>query len=263
MSAQRTRSTGYLSLIGACCLLGGCCMGDKTPPMATPPVKPAPAPTAAAKDGKIEPQFAYAAGMIFAHRVSEQLKADGLTVDNDLIVQGVRDGLTGNPPRYSQDQMDDAMSRVETAILQRRAEKQYAADPSFKKMADENLKSSQQGIARYAMRSGTEADASGIFVTILTPGTGRYVANATSVSLNFDVSLIDGTVLQQADPAKPRDIPMVRLPPAIASVMRGLRVGDKARLAIPADKAFGLAGRPPQVGPNQALLIDLEILSAK
>lgn len=258
MSSQRTRRTTYFSLMSACCLFVGCA-GQSAQQTPAPPAKPA----AAVKDGKVEPQFAYAAGMIFAQRVSQQLKADGLTVDNDLIVQGVRDGLMGNPPRYSQDQMDDAMARVEAAILQRRAEKQYAADPSFKKMADENLKNSQQGMALYAMRSGTEADSSGIFVSVLTPGTGRYVANATNVTLNFDLSLIDGTLLQAADPAKPRDIPMVRLPAAVAAVIRGLRVGDKARLAIPADKAYGLAGRPPHIGPNQALLVELEIVSVK
>lgn len=258
MPSRRNRCTSCLALMSACCVLVGCATESAQPTPAAP-AKLGPA----VKDGKVEPQFAYAAGMIFAQRVSQQLKTDGLTVDNELIVQGVRDGLMGNAPRYSQDQMDDAMSRVEMAILQRRAEKQYAADPSFRKMADENLKNSQQGIALYAMRPGVEADASGIFVNVLKPGTGRYVANATSIALNFELSLIDGALVQQTDPGKPRDIPMVRLPPAVASVIRGLRVGDKARLAIPADKAYGLAGRPPQLGPNQALLVDLEIVSVK
>lgn len=256
MPSQRTQCIGCLLILGG--LLVGCASESPPPaPLTTPATMPA-----AVNQGRVTPQFAYAAGLDFGQRVSQQLKADGVAVDTDLIVQGVRDGLTGSPPRYSQDQMDDAIGRIEAAIWSRRAQKQYAADPSFRKMADENLKNSREGIARYAMLAGVETDPSGILIDVLQPGSGRYVANATRVAMNLELSLMDGVLLQKTEPGSPHAMPLVQMPPAMAEVIRGMRVGEKARMAIPADKAYGLAGRPPLIGPNQALLVDLEIVSA-
>jgi peptidylprolyl isomerase len=39
----------------------------------------------------------------------------------------------------------------------------------------------------------------------------------------------------------------------------GMKVGERRRLTIPANLAYGAAGSPPKIGPNQALIFDIDL----
>jgi peptidylprolyl isomerase len=39
----------------------------------------------------------------------------------------------------------------------------------------------------------------------------------------------------------------------------GMKVGERRRLTIPADLAYGAQGSPPKIGPNQALIFDIDL----
>jgi FKBP-type peptidyl-prolyl cis-trans isomerase len=39
----------------------------------------------------------------------------------------------------------------------------------------------------------------------------------------------------------------------------GMKVGERRRLTIPADLAYGAQGSPPKIGPNEPLIFDIEL----
>jgi FKBP-type peptidyl-prolyl cis-trans isomerase len=39
----------------------------------------------------------------------------------------------------------------------------------------------------------------------------------------------------------------------------GMKVGERRRLTIPADLAYGAQGSPPKIGPNEALIFDIDL----
>jgi peptidylprolyl isomerase len=39
----------------------------------------------------------------------------------------------------------------------------------------------------------------------------------------------------------------------------GMKVGERRRLTIPSDLAYGAQGSPPKIGPNQALIFDIDL----
>jgi peptidylprolyl isomerase len=39
----------------------------------------------------------------------------------------------------------------------------------------------------------------------------------------------------------------------------GMKVGERRRLTIPSSLAYGAAGSPPKIGPNQALIFDIDL----
>jgi FKBP-type peptidyl-prolyl cis-trans isomerase FkpA len=42
----------------------------------------------------------------------------------------------------------------------------------------------------------------------------------------------------------------------------GMRIGGRRQLIIPAALAYGAHGSPPTIGPNQALIFDIDLLGA-
>lgn len=45
--------------------------------------------------------------------------------------------------------------------------------------------------------------------------------------------------------------------------VEGMKVGGRRELLIPADLAYGAAGRPPSIGPNETLIFVIDLLSVE
>jgi FKBP-type peptidyl-prolyl cis-trans isomerase FklB len=220
--------------------------------------------TPATQPARQDPTSAYAAGLEFGRRLRARLEEQGIKrTDGDLVVRGVIDGLNGLPPLWPEEQVDQAIAAIESDIARRRAEQAYAADPGFREMADENLKRGRRFLKENEASVGVRVLPGGIQLQTLMDGHGRVVGNADQITANFTVSLADGTLVRASEPGHPLTIPTWRLLPAVREAIHGMPVGAKWRLLIPAERAFGLAGKPPVIGPNQALAFELELVSAE
>ena len=51
--------------------------------------------------------------------------------------------------------------------------------------------------------------------------------------------------------------------PGVQTFVRNMRVGERVYVAIPPQRAYGLAGREPDVGPNETVVVDLELVAIK
>jgi FKBP-type peptidyl-prolyl cis-trans isomerase FklB len=100
--------------------------------------------------------------------------------------------------------------------------------------------------------------ATGLQYRDLVPGDGDQPSSATAtVQVNYEGRLLDGTVFDANDGIS------FALNQVIAGWTEGLgsmRVGGRRQLIIPADLAYGSAGRPG-IPPNSTLVFDVELLS--
>jgi FKBP-type peptidyl-prolyl cis-trans isomerase FklB len=101
--------------------------------------------------------------------------------------------------------------------------------------------------------------------SVITKGTGTNNPGVSStVVLNYRGMLIDGTEF---------DSTWAHGAPAIMSVdkmIRGwqdviprMRVGDRWRVVIPPQLAYGETGALPRIGPNEALVFEIQLLDIK
>ncbi len=98
----------------------------------------------------------------------------------------------------------------------------------------------------------------------LTSGNGPAPKAGETVTVHYTGWLTDGT---KFDSSVDRNDPFAFVLGA-GQVIRGwdegvatLRVGDKARLTIPPEKAYGREGYPGVIPPNATLIFEVELLS--
>jgi FKBP-type peptidyl-prolyl cis-trans isomerase FkpA len=105
---------------------------------------------------------------------------------------------------------------------------------------------------------------SNLKIESLNKGTGPAPKQGDTVTVHYTGWLTDGT---KFDSSVDRDDPFAFVLGA-GQVIRGwdegvatMRVGDKARLTIPADMGYGAHGYPGVIPPNATLIFEVELLS--
>jgi len=101
-------------------------------------------------------------------------------------------------------------------------------------------------------------------VETITAGEGPSPKHGNTVTVHYTGWLADGT---KFDSSVDRDEPFAFVL-GTGQVIQGwdqgvanMRVGEKARLTIPPDLAYGEAGYPGAIPPNATLIFEVELLS--
>ena len=103
-------------------------------------------------------------------------------------------------------------------------------------------------------------------VEILNEGQGKTAENGNNVSVHYIGMLEDGTKFDSSlDRGVPFDFDL-----GAGQVIKGwdlgvlgMKIGEKRRLIIPSDLAYGENGIPGAIPPNATLIFEVELLEIK
>jgi len=102
-----------------------------------------------------------------------------------------------------------------------------------------------------------------LIIEDLKEGTGDEAKTGSEVSVHYTGTLTDGT---KFDSSLDRDQPF-SFPLGEGRVIKGwdqgvvgMKVGGKRKLTIPSELAYGEKGSPPNIGPNETLIFEIELL---
>jgi FKBP-type peptidyl-prolyl cis-trans isomerase len=116
------------------------------------------------------------------------------------------------------------------------------------------------------LAKGFDETASGLRYKIIQKGDGKKAEKGQMVSVHYKGQLADGTVF---DSSYKRNQPL-DFQVGVGQVIPGwdegiclLQVGDKARLVIPSNLAYGSAGAGGVIPPNATLVFDVELMGVK
>jgi FKBP-type peptidyl-prolyl cis-trans isomerase len=116
------------------------------------------------------------------------------------------------------------------------------------------------------LATGFNKTESGLRFQIIQKGDGKKAEKGKQVSVHYKGQLADGTVFDSSYQRKqPIDFTV-----GIGQVIKGwdeglqlLQVGDKARLVIPSQLAYGSQGAGGVIPPNATLIFDVELMDVK
>ena len=94
---------------------------------------------------------------------------------------------------------------------------------------------------------------------------GDSITNGDVISINYTLSLLDGTVCYSSDTdgVKEFKVGMQDVEDGLHKAVLNLKQGDKALILIPSHLAHGLLGDSKQVPPQSIILYDIEIILVK
>jgi FKBP-type peptidyl-prolyl cis-trans isomerase len=203
----------------------------------------------------------YAIGFDLGRDIATELSADGVNVDRASIVKGLSDALQGRDPSISDDEIESILTIVHRRVAERRAQERYDRDPVFRALAERNKESGDTFRRAFAQREGARILPSGVIYSIVREGTGQPVGDAQVVVANFVAMFPDGTEYRRGRGVEFR---VATLLPGVQDFVRQMRVGERAYVAVPPERAHGLAGDDTgEIGPNATVVIDVEIVDAK
>ncbi|MEM9757915.1 MAG: FKBP-type peptidyl-prolyl cis-trans isomerase [Pseudomonadota bacterium] len=180
---------------------------------------------------------------------------DGMTVDVDAFAAGLSDAISGDPQRLT-----DAEIQSEMVAFQERinAERQASANA----LAEANATASEAFLAENGAREGVITTESGLQYEVLEAGEGAMPGAGDSVEVHYRGTLVDGT---EFDSSYARGEPVTF---GVGQVIAGwtealqlMPVGSKYKLYIPSDLGYGTGGAGERIGPNAALIFEVELIS--
>jgi FKBP-type peptidyl-prolyl cis-trans isomerase FklB len=118
-------------------------------------------------------------------------------------------------------------------------------------------------LADYAKKPGVNQRPSGLEYRIIHNGFGMRPGSRDTVTVYYKGSLINGAVFDSTEPGFPAQLKVNQVIPGWTEALENMRVGDHWELVIPANLAYGIRGAGNgAIPPNQALVFDLELVSA-
>ena len=99
----------------------------------------------------------------------------------------------------------------------------------------------------------------------LVPGTGAEVKQGDTLTVNYiGVSCSTGKIFDSSyQRNQPATFPLAQVIAGWQEGIPGMKVGGQRLLGIPPDKAYGSAGQPPTIAPDETLWFVVEVLEAK
>jgi FKBP-type peptidyl-prolyl cis-trans isomerase FklB len=230
---------------------------NATPAQSAPPSSDAKsqqaAPASAAKSPLPTPRDknSYAIGL----NVGKGLHQDSIDVDPNLILQGLKDGLSGGQSLMTDEELQTTMLGLQNEVRGKMEAKRQQAGGENKKTGDAYL-------AANKAKPGVTTLPSGLQYKVLKQGTGPKPTANDTVVCNYKGTLIDGkefdSSYKRGEPAK---FPVRGVIKGWTEALQLMPVGSKWELVLPPDLAYGERGAGADIGPNATLVFEVELLS--
>lgn len=199
------------------------------------------------KYSSIEEQASYGIG----YQMGEQLVSNPFEgLDIDIVKAGIVDGFAKAMPQVSNDELRLAFNEIHERM---QAVKQEQFAGAVQQGADFLLEN--------GARDGVTTTESGLQFEVINEGKGNTPSADSTVRVHYHGTLIDGTVFDSSyDRGEPAEFPVNGVIKGWTEVLQLMSEGDKRRIYVPHDLAYGEQGAGAAIGPFSTLIFDVELL---
>jgi FKBP-type peptidyl-prolyl cis-trans isomerase FklB len=198
-------------------------------------------------------KFSYAIGM----RMGQSFHKQSVPVDPAIMARGVRDALAGGKTLLTDEEAQAAIGEVQKEV-------QMKMQAKAKGEGDVNKKTGADFLAANKGKDGVVALPSGLQYKILTTGKGPKPTASDTVECNYRGTLINGKEFDSSyKRGQSATFPVSGVIKGWTEALQLMPVGSKWQLFIPPDLAYGERGAGGDIGPDETLTFEVELISIK
>ncbi len=197
------------------------------------------------------------ASYAIGYKTGEQMKSQMKDLELESFITGMRHGVGGTDnPKLEPEKMQTVIQEFQKRKMKERQENR-------KQESSENAEKGEKFLKENAQNDGVKTMDSGLQYKVLERGEegAESPEEGDTVKAHYHGTLLDGTVFDSSvDRGEPATFPLDRVIEAWQIALPEMKVGDKWKLFVPPELAYGEQGAGQDIGPNQTLIFEVELL---
>jgi FKBP-type peptidyl-prolyl cis-trans isomerase len=187
--------------------------------------------------------------------VARNFKQQGLEVDVNLVVKGMKDEFTGKKLLLSDDELQKTLTAYQQEFRQKQIQKRKVAALDKKKEGDAFREENKK-------KEGVVTLPSGLQYKILKAGEGKKPSADAPVEVKYRGTFIDGKEFDSSG-SETRTFKVTGVIPGWREALQLMPVGSKWQIVVPPDLAYGEQGMGQVIMPNTTLIFEIEMVGIK
>jgi len=196
----------------------------------------------------IDEQASYGIGRQVGEQLAQQ-PFEGMS--SKAVIAGIADVLEGNPSQVSDADISNAIDDVNQRL--RKQQNEAAATHAVE---------GERFLEANAQRDEVTVTNSGLQYEVIESGAGETPSASSKVRVHYHGTLVNGTVFDSSvSRGEPIEFDVSGVIPGWTEALQLMKAGDKWKLYIPHQLAYGANGAGGAIGPYQALIFEVELLA--
>lgn len=195
--------------------------------------------------------ISYALGINLGRSINQ---LQGIELNRDMIYQGLENAFADQESPLTEEDVQQLLMALQQEMQSAQMAQQQAA-------AQEAKERGQAFLEENKTKDSVQVTESGLQYKAIRPGSGPSPAATDMVSVHYEGRLLDGTVFDSSyERGEPAKFPLNRVISGWTEGLQLMKEGAKFQFYIPSDLAYGDRGAPPNIGPGETLIFDVELL---
>jgi FKBP-type peptidyl-prolyl cis-trans isomerase len=191
--------------------------------------------------------------------MANTLRNQGLDIDANLVMQGFKDASSGAQLLLSDQELRKATIQYQNVVRKKQGARAKQNAAATNKKIGENF------LAQNKNKEGVITLPSGLQYLVLKTGEGKKPADDDTVEYNCRGLHLKGTEFENTyRTGKPVTVKVKESAmPALKEALTRMPAGSKWQLFIPPQLAYGEQGLENSIGPNEAIIFEVELIAIK
>lgn len=187
--------------------------------------------------------------------IGNNFKSQSVDINTDVLLKGIKDALSGGKPLMTEKEIQETMTAFQKEMTAKQAER-------AKVLGEKNKKEGETFLAANKKKEGVKTTSSGLQYKVIKAGSGAKPKTTDTVTVNYRGTLIDGTEFDSSyKRGEAATFPLNGIIPGWVEALQLMPIGSKWQLFVPFNLAYGERGSGREIGPNAALIFEVELVS--
>lgn len=193
--------------------------------------------------------------------MGSHLKMDEFELNLEIFQEGMKDGFTGRKQLLNEEETREVMKAMQQKMMAKKRAQHMQQMQERKKQGEANKEKGTKFLEENKAKEDVVTLESGLQYQILKKGTGASPKATDTVKCHYKGTTIDGKEFDSSyKRGEPATFALNRVIKGWTEGLQLMKEGGQWRFFIPSELAYGKKGAGPNIGPNEVLIFEIELL---